>query len=743
MLPMGKISPAVSRLLNVSRHTASLRGGILAFGARRTTPEGAVPASEKLSVKWRYIPAFAAAASAAALFMAALSHTAAQTAAGPTFRVSVNRVQISAVVTDARGQHVTDLGIADFTVLDEGEPQQLTSCEYIQLARAGPAAATAEPTQVPQPPRAATGDLTPERVRRTIVFLVDDESLAPEAIPVVREAIKGVIERRLQPGDLAALIRTGSGNGSLEQFTADRRVLLESCERVRWRPGSRGNPGALRQTSGFVFGEEMGGYIVVDSMERTGAALKYVISALRDLPGRKSIFFISQSLLFGRKYSLGGGATDVGKLVDSALRAGVVIYSIDPTPLSSLTPGADYDATRDRLAEAAQGGQEMLAEALGISRHPPTQPLAMRPLLTTNRAHALLELFRGSLRALAEGTGGMMAADTDATTAIDRFADDLQGYYLLVYKPRSPEKYFAASGSQAQPFRNIKVRVARAGMHTRTYAGYIAKADAVEPDSPRDAVSKALFSPFSASGIRLNMTSVFTEPKPGSPEINVLLHIDLGDLGFTAGEGGSHNAAFKVIARVAGERNEPAQMVTKEAALRLTDSNFQQAISEGFTYRFGVPAPRAGLYEVRVAIQDESSGKLGSAREFVEVPDVKNGRPGISGVLAYSASQRGGDPSAPGLAEWRVFRRQDNLAWACQLFNAKSFRAEAWILRDGKKVATAPSQVSESGDGATTATGLVPLAALAPGNYILKIVIGPLKSNEIAASQWTDFEVLP
>ena len=39
MLPMGKISPAVSRLLNVSRHTASLRGGILAFGARRTTPE--------------------------------------------------------------------------------------------------------------------------------------------------------------------------------------------------------------------------------------------------------------------------------------------------------------------------------------------------------------------------------------------------------------------------------------------------------------------------------------------------------------------------------------------------------------------------------------------------------------------------------------------------------------------------------------------------------------------------------
>ena len=115
----------------------------------------------------------------------------------------------------------------------------------------------------------------------------------------------------------------------------------------------------------------------------------------------------------------------------------------------------------------------------------------------------------------------------------------------------------------------------------------------------------------------------------------------------------------------------------------------------------------------------------------------------IEEVEKRGASQAGGDPSAPGLAGWRVFRRQDSLAWACQLFNAKSFRAEAWILRDAKKVATAQGQVSENGDGATTTTGVVPLAALAPGNYILKIVIGPLKSNEIAASQWTDFEVLP
>ena len=694
----------------------------------------------------RYTPTVPATACAAALFMAALPRATAQTAAGPTFRVSVDRVQISAVVTNAKGQHVTDLGIADFTVLDDGEPQQITSCEYIRFADQGLTPAVARARQVrPSPSRAALGELAPEQVRRTIVFLVDDESFAPAAIPVVRGAIKSVIEQRLQPGDLAALIRTSSGNGSLEQFTADRRVLLESCERIRWRPESRGNPGLLPQTSGFVFGEELGKYLVEDSINRTTAVLKYVISALRDLPGQKAIVFLSQSLPSGAKYSMGGrgsGATDVGEFVDNALRAGVVVYGIDPTPLSSLAPGADYDLTRDVLAQAAEQPQFKLDPAMGISEVSNRRAVT-QPLLIPDRARVLLEYFRGGLRVLADGTGGLMAADTDAATAMGRFADDLQGYYLLVYKPRAPEKYFAVSGSQVPPFRNIKVRVARAGTHIRTYAGYIAQANPAEPYSARGALSRALFSPFSASGIGVNLTTVFTEPKPASPELNVLLHIDAGGLAFTPGEGGRHNAAFNVVARVAGERNEPAQMVTKEAALRLTDASFQEAMSAGLTYRFSVPAPRAGLYEVRVAIQDAAGGKLGSAREFVEVPDLKSGRPAVSGVLAYSASQRAGDSGAPGLAELRVFRQQDSLAWACQMFNAKSFKAEAWILRDAKKVTTAPGQVSESGDGTTTATGLVPLAALAPGSYILKIVTRPQQGIEIAASQWTDFEILP
>ena len=218
----------------------------------------------------------AAATLAVVLFAAQRPSRAQDPAQQPTFRVSVDRIQIGAVVTDAKGRHVTDLGMGEFTILDGGRPQQITQCEYVRLANPG-LAAPAVPQQRGSlaPPLAPIHELTREQVQRTIVFLLDDESFAATTIPAVRESVRSTIERSVQPGDLAALIRTSSGNGSLEQFTSDKRVLLESAERVRWRPEGRANPGILPQTSGYVVGEDMGKYLVADSEKRTTAVLHY------------------------------------------------------------------------------------------------------------------------------------------------------------------------------------------------------------------------------------------------------------------------------------------------------------------------------------------------------------------------------------------------------------------------------------------------------------------------------------
>jgi hypothetical protein len=431
-------------------------------------------------------------------------------------------------------------------------------------------------------------------------------------------------------------------------------------------------------------------------------------------------------------------ASDVGKWVDEALRAGVVIYSIDPTALSSLTPDADYDVTRDNLAWQTQ--QPGMFPQRGVT----TRQAVTQLTSYTSRALAMLEFFRSGLRALAEGTGGQMAADTDAATALGRFADDLQGYYLLTYRPLAPERYFARKEGDPAPFRSVKIGVARTGMHVRSYAGYVAAPDRIEPEtSEHGEISKALFSPFSAGGIRVDMTSIFTVPRPASPELSLLLHIDARDLSFTPGVDGRHNAEFELVARAAGERDEPAQVVSKEVVLRLEESRFAEATRMGVTYRVSVPAQRAGLYEVRVAIRDTASGKLGSARNFVEVPDLKKGGLAASGVLVYNASPRAGDADAPGLAELRRFRGEDSLSYACQVFHAKSIAGEVRIAHDGTQVLAAAAQVVGNGDGTSTTKGVIPLATLAPGYYVLQVVASAESGKDVAASQWTDFEIVP
>ena len=664
----------------------------------------------------------------------------------PEFHISVDRVQIGAVVTDSKGRHVSDLGIGDFIVLDDGKPQQLTHCEYIRLAKRGPALPPTS-SRVPRlavPPQ-ITQELTREQVNRAIVILLDDEAFAPETIPAVQGAGRSLIQQSLQPGDLVALIRTSSGNGSLEQFTSDKRILLESCESIRWRPESRGNPGMLQQISGHVIGEDMSGYLVALSIQRTGAVLSYVTTALGNLPGRKAIFLISQSLPYGTIYadphSAMSAPTDLGKMVNQALRAGVVMYTIDPTPLSSLTPGAEYDVTRDYTAQHGTAGWGDAGAGAGVI----SNRAVMRQLNGyTDRALGLLEFYRGGLRLLAEGTGGTMAADTDTGAALGRFADDLQGYYLLTYKPQSPERYFAVKKGQPPPFHSVKIRVRRSGMHVRSYAGYIAGPDPADTDtSVRGEISKALFSPFAASGIRLGLTPVFTQPTPASPELSLLLHIAARDLSFTLSDDGRHRAGFELVARTAGERNEPADVVTKQATLQLQESSYRDAMLMGLAYRIPVPVKRAGLYEVRVAIRDTTNGKLGSAREYVEVPDLKNGRPAVSGVLVYNAGPRRPDAAAPGIAEMRLFRREDSLGYACQFFNAKSARAEARIVRDGKQVMAVTIEALDTASGTGTAKGVVPLAALDPGNYILQIMITREQGRDVTASQWIDFEIVP
>lgn len=65
----------------------------------------------------------------AGLFASALAQTGNQEQ--PILRMTVNLVQVDAVVTDSGGRQVSDLTANDFEILEDGRPQKITAFSYV------------------------------------------------------------------------------------------------------------------------------------------------------------------------------------------------------------------------------------------------------------------------------------------------------------------------------------------------------------------------------------------------------------------------------------------------------------------------------------------------------------------------------------------------------------------------------------------------------------------------------------
>ena len=308
----------------------------------------------------------------------------AQPAAAPqpedVIRINVNLVQVDALVTDAQGHLVDNLTKADFEIRQDGKPQSITNFSYINTRPAlGAAKAVAPPARGKKPadnPGAPPPvPLRPDKALRAFAFVVDDLALAFDNVSAVRNAIAKFVDQEMQPGDIAAVIRTGSGSGALEQFTTDKRVLHLAINRILYN--ARGRVG----TSSFGGGGGGGGAMMAERRSQLNAAsiaaITSVVNGLRELPGRKTVVLFTEDL-----HIMAGGSADpraqseLHRLTDAASRASVVISSIDPRGLQTLSlTAADHPrsaaqagsipAQRAAQMFGSQDGMFLLAQATG------------------------------------------------------------------------------------------------------------------------------------------------------------------------------------------------------------------------------------------------------------------------------------------------------------------------------------------------------------------------------------------
>jgi len=263
---------------------------------------------------------------------------------------------------------------------------------------------------------------------------------------------------------------------------------------------------------------------------------------------------------------------------------------------------------------------------------------------------------------LARETGGFAVLNNnDLNLGIQQAVKDQQSYYLIGFDPED-EKF-------DQKYHSIKLKVGRPGLQVRTRAGFIGRPETgarPEPPRTRDAqILSALFSPFGARDLSMQMTSFFfNTPNPNrklknDPEtisfVRSLFNIDMSKLSYKDEPDGKKSIRLAIVNFTFNENGAIIEQHGREFTMPLDEKMIPIAMSKGLNYTDDFVIKKPGAYQFRAVIRDAETGKLGSAGQFIQVPDLSKNRLALSGlVLTPPPEEMSARLRGCGLNDWEI-----------------------------------------------------------------------------------------
>lgn len=672
-------------------------------------------------------------------------------------KISTNLIQVDVTVTDKDGRPIRDLRRDEIEIYQNGKKQDVSNFSFIEGQNPSTdeireQRRTKEVSSAVLPP----ASIRPENVRRTIAVVIDDLNMSFADVYFVRKAVKKFVDVQMQPGDLIAIIRTGGGIGALQQFSNDKRQLYAAIDRIEWN--ATGNAGittfaplAAKQDLGDEDAQQLMEDAQKDSEDfRTSVfavgtlgAVNYVVRGMAGLPGRKSIMLISDGFSpFARGRDGTAQALRVldamRYLVDSANRAAVVIYSIDARGLVDTSFSAADDLS-GRTMEEISALQSARADSVAASQD--------------------------GLRYLSEETGGFAIYNSnDLSWGIRKVLDD-QDYYLVGYVP-DEDTFDPKLGK----YNKLQIKVRREGARVRYRHGFYGVEDlakAERPKTPQERMLSALVSPFAANEIALRLNALFSYDAKEGAFVRSLMHIDGSNIHINDASNGEKAVSFEILAVAFGDNGVPVDQIARAYTINMKKDAAEKLAATGFVYNFVFPIKKPGAYQLRVAIRDQGSDKIGSANQFIEVPNLKKKRLALSGIaldnfsygeykrraLTQPTADRGNDPLSA--TAKRIFKRGTVITYGLSVYNARmsanepvDLTSQIRLLRDGKLVfegKSMPVPVADRGDtsSASVASTLSLGTEMVPGDYVMQVLVtdNRAKAKYRTASQFVQFQV--
>ena len=381
--------------------------------------------------------------------------------------VSVSIVRLDLTVRDKAGNIVRGLGKDDFTVAENGKPQEISTVYLEELhPDAPPSAAPAlsltdgvrsaerqavaiAPTSgaarrtAAAPPATATADPAPRPEtlpgRRLVVLLFDTGSMQPEEVDRAIRSATEFVDKQMAPADVVAVTAFGQALQIVREFTVDKALIKRSLAALD--PTSSTGADALASADTTIDDSEFG----IFNNDRRLRAIRLVCDAMAPLNQRKALMYFSS----GMARSGTDNNVQLRQTTNACNKANTSIYTVDSRGLQTVVAGGDASQRGAAGADTFSGAGMM-------------------------NQFSSAQSSKETLSTLATDTGGSAYLDAnDFAPAFAKVQKDISAYYLIGYESSNPMH----DGKYRRISVKLKGAAANQGYTVEARPGYYAGTD--------------------------------------------------------------------------------------------------------------------------------------------------------------------------------------------------------------------------------------------------------------------------
>lgn len=622
-----------------------------------------------------------------------------------TLKVNSDLVLTNVVARDKKtGEVVRGLTAKDFTILENGKPQHISSFDFESVDQAAPLnEATISGQGIFN---AKKGVASPEELRnhRLIVMFFDLTSMQPDDIERAQEAARHYINKQMQPADIVAVASLDTDLSLDQDFTQNKQLLLKAVNRYSGA-GAQGFADGATSTSNQV--EDATAFTPDESefndlnTDRELFAIASIAKSLAGIREKKSMLYFSGGI---QRDGIENQAS-LRSAINDAVRSNLSIYSVDSRGLEAISPLGDASTGSLRGANSYNGAS--LQNNLDSNFN--TQEV---------------------MATLSSDTGGKAFFDSnDFGPAFQQMQRDTSAYYVLGFTSTDPRR----DGR----YRRLSIKVDRADVKLEYRRGYYAPADFRHSnrEDREQQLEDQLASDLPATDVAVYLQAWYFRTDETHYYIPVSIVVPGSQIPFV--EGGDRD---KATLDVIGEVKDSSGRVIGQArqTVKLSIDQAQQVRQKNVEYSTGFNLP-IGKYHLKFVVRENETGRMGSFETDINVPDLRKAPLKMSSVVL--ASQRvavpkrdtnpmvhDGQELVPNLPH--VFRQNQHLYFLYEVYSPDQkpkthVLTSIEFLRNDVKAFETPliqaTQLNEPKRKAIVFQFDVPLSSFQPGQYTCQV----------------------